>query len=259
MSLNNENCPVTVECHLGTVASGKTVPVMSFPKKAVLSSVKLIDGVGIAASNSNYTHLELQDSANAVVASLDTRAANEGAVTANVAKSFSVADTELPAGEDLKLVYTESEGVAEITRITVPAEMVGSDLHEKGFLIHDEVGSVDVWFDIDNAGGTEPTNLNTAGDRAIECLTVSAADDAEEIAAALAAKIHADSKFNAVVDPLDATSILVTSSTVGIKTNASDGLTTEASGLTIAVATQGVDVVAQTLTNAKLAISYFMP
>jgi hypothetical protein len=47
----------------------------------------LIDQAGVAASNSNYLTITLQDSAATpnVYASLDTRAANQGALTAQVA------------------------------------------------------------------------------------------------------------------------------------------------------------------------------
>lgn len=259
MAFSNENCPASVSIELGTISAAKTSPAIYFPKKVVLVSAQLVNGANVAEQAGSSLKLEVKDQADALVGSIDTAVGAQGALTANVGKALALSQTQIPAGTSLKAVYSEIEGVAEVTRITVPSSMVGADLHQKGFLIHDEVGSVDVWFDVDNAGGTEPTNLNAAGARAIEVSTVSAADDASEIAAALAAALDADAKFLAVVDPQDPESVLVTASLVGLRTDASDGLTTEASGLEIEVETQGVAAVTQALTNAKLVLNYFIP
>jgi hypothetical protein len=257
MAFDNAESPVTSVINLGSPSSAATLPGIYFPKKAILVGAHLLNGGNVAAQAGSYLKVELQDQDSAVIAKVDTQTDEEGAITTLVGKELTILEEEIPAGTSLKAVYSEQEGVAEITRISVPAEMVGDDLDGTGFLIYDEIGSVDFWFDIDDGGTTEPTNLNTAGARAVEVSTVSAADDAETIATKLATAMDADSKFIAVVDPEDPLSVLVTSSTVGTKTDATDGLTTEASGLTIAVETQGIDAVTQALTNAKLALSYF--
>lgn len=257
MAIHNRNGLISAVVELGSPSSAATKPAIHMAKKAVLVSAHLMNGATVAEEAGNHLRIELQNQDDEVIATIDT--AEEGGLTANVAAALTLAQEEIAAGSSLKAVYSESEGVAEVTRIAVPEDMVGADLHETGFLIYDEVGSVDPWFDIDNAGGTEPPNLNTAGARAIEVSTIGAADDAETIATKLAAALDADAKFSAIVDPEDPLSVLVTASLVGTRTDASDGLLTEASNLDISVDTQGVAVSAQALTNAKLILNYFHP
>lgn len=259
MGYNNEQSLISAVIDLGSLTGATTKPALYLTKLAVLVSAHLINGAVVAAQAGSSLKVELQNQLDEVIAKVDTQSTEEGALAANVGKALEILEDQIAGGSTLKAVYTEVEGVAEITRISVPSGMVGSDLHQKGFLIYDDIGSVDPWFDIDNAGGTEPTNLNSAGARAIEVSTIAAADVAATIATKLAAALDADSKFIAVVDPLDPLSVLVTSSLVGTRTNASDGLTTEASGLTISVDTQGVGATTQALTNAKLVLNYFYP
>lgn len=107
MSKNNQNNPAVIVSHLGTVSTVGDYPVCNLPRRFVLVSAKLLDQAGIAASDTDYVTLTLKRGSTSL-ASLDTRAANQGAVTANVAKSFSLvaAEQELAAG-DLKLSYAE--------------------------------------------------------------------------------------------------------------------------------------------------------
>ncbi len=103
---------VAIPCYLGTVSTAGDYPLTNLPRPFVVTGVKLLDQAGIAADNTNYVTLTVKQGTT-TVASLDTRAANQGAVTANVAKAFALGTAvdggvrePLPAG-DLKLTYAE--------------------------------------------------------------------------------------------------------------------------------------------------------
>ena len=114
MSKSNENNPQVNSVYLGSMTTDATVvPVMHMPKKSYIKSVKLLNGAGISADNSNYATLTLKKGST-TVATLDTRAANEGAVTANVAKAFSIVSGQetQDALSDLTLTYNETGTMA---------------------------------------------------------------------------------------------------------------------------------------------------
>lgn len=257
MSYNNENCPISAVVSLGSPSAAATLPALYLSKKAVLVSAYLINGAGVAAQAGSYLKVELKDQDDAVIAKVDTQEAEEGALSADVGKALEVLQSQLEAGSSLKAVYSEQEGVAEVTEIECVADASDS-LNQTSFLLHDDVGSVAFWFDTDDSGSTIPTDANAA-DRAVEITTVNTDDDAETVASKVAVAINADSKFSAVVDSEDATKVIVTASTVGEKTDATDGEDDEATGFTFTVLTQGIDSVAQALTDAKLVLNYFYP
>jgi len=68
-------------------------------------------------------------------------------------------------------------------------------IDKKYFLLYDDEGSVAIWYDVGNDGTLEPFH---GANRSIRVETVSYGDTATVIAAATAAAINADSKFNAV-------------------------------------------------------------
>lgn len=112
-AVNSERLPNISPVYLGTQASTISLPLMYVRKKSRLKQVMLLDQAGISADNTNYLGIELQDQDGVVYASLDTRAAHEGALTALVGKemtlSSSLADNgevEIPALSSLKLVIT---------------------------------------------------------------------------------------------------------------------------------------------------------
>lgn len=104
-----------VDAHIGTQAADVTLPVAHLPRKSVIKSVKLLDGVGVAADNSNYLLLSLQKGST-VIATLDTRAAGQGAITAHTAKSFVIVagQEEQLKLSDLKLVI-DANGTVTLT------------------------------------------------------------------------------------------------------------------------------------------------
>lgn len=228
-----------------------------FEKRAVIESARLINGANVNESAGvDYLAVNLKNGSD-VVASLSNLPSpiGQGALAAGVPKEMVLDTTKtlIPAGSVLTAEYDETEvGVAEVTEIQCVAD-VSDSLDQTSFLFHDEVGSVAFWFDTDDSGSTIPTDANAA-DRAVEITTIATDDDAETVASKVAVAINADSKFSASVDPQDATKVIVVSSTVGNKTDASDGVDDEATGFTFTVLTQGAAVVTQALTSAVLVL-----
>lgn len=121
MSKNNENEPIVVSCFLGSLTTDATlVPVINLPKKSKIVSALVMNGAAISADNSNYAGLSLKNGSN-VIASLDTRAAHEGAITANVAKAMTIDPTyqTLSAGSDLTFLYNETGTMALTNAVLV--------------------------------------------------------------------------------------------------------------------------------------------
>ena len=108
--MNNDNNRHVVVIPLGSPSTDKTVPGLYCTEKMVIKSVALINGAGIAASNTDFVQLQLMNGSTEV-AELDTRAAHEGAVTANVAKALNIVSgqEEQAAGSTLKVVYNETD------------------------------------------------------------------------------------------------------------------------------------------------------
>lgn len=128
MAKSNANNPQLIAVTIGTLSTTGTYPVCNLPKNFILIGAKLLDQAGIAADNTNYVTLTLKQGATAI-AKLDTRAANEGAVTANTGKAFTVDPAvvtglvtngvayEVPAG-DVTLAYAEG-GTGTLTLAVV--------------------------------------------------------------------------------------------------------------------------------------------
>ena len=111
MSANqNEYNPLLVSCFVGSPTVDKTVPVTYLPRKTKVIGAYLLNNAGIAADNANYAAISLKVGGT-TIGSLDTRAANQGAVTQNAAKAFAMqaANQEVPAGSTLTLVYDETD------------------------------------------------------------------------------------------------------------------------------------------------------
>lgn len=121
MSKSNENQPFSVALALGSLTTDATLlPAMYLPKKSKLVSVHVMNGATVAADNSNYFQLALKNGST-VVAEMDSRAAHENGVTANVAKALNlVSGQELQdAGSSLSLLYNETGTVALTNAILV--------------------------------------------------------------------------------------------------------------------------------------------
>ncbi len=112
-AMNNENSPQVSVISLGAISADGEVFGLLLPKKSVIKSAYVKDGAGIVASDTNYIQVSLQNGAT-VIAELDSRAAHENGLVANVPKAMNVvaADKIVPAGSYLKAVYNEEGTVA---------------------------------------------------------------------------------------------------------------------------------------------------
>lgn len=110
MSLNNENNPLLITLDLGSPATDLLLPAIYAQKAMKVTGAWLLNGAGISASDTDFVQLELKNGSN-VVAELDTRAAHEGAVTANVGKGLNVDSTyeDVAAGDTLTVNYNETD------------------------------------------------------------------------------------------------------------------------------------------------------
>lgn len=114
MSKNNENQPITLPIYLGSLTTNNTViPAMHLPKKSKIVGVRIMNGATHAASDSNYFGLLLKK-ASTTIAEMDSRAAHEDGVVANVSKALNIVSGQetQDAGSDLTLTYTETGTVA---------------------------------------------------------------------------------------------------------------------------------------------------
>jgi hypothetical protein len=112
--MNNENNPTLVAIHLGSLTTdGTLVPGVHLPKKSKIKSVKLMNGANISASDSNYAQVALKNGST-VVAAIDTRAAHENGLTANVAKALNIVSGQetQAAASDLSVLYNETGTMA---------------------------------------------------------------------------------------------------------------------------------------------------
>ncbi len=116
--------------------------------------------------------------------------------------------------------------------ITTTAVGAGtSTLHQKYFILKDEVDTVGFWFDVDNAGASAPT---TGAARNVEITGVNSGMTAAQVGTVVYNAIHADSKFNGDNDAGNGI-IRVVSTTYGNKTGQSGG----DSGFTVSEHTAG--------------------
>jgi hypothetical protein len=256
--MSTEHVPFVFPLKLGSPSADDAVIAGAYfyaHRKCKLTSVVLVNAASIAASNEEFMSMQLLNGSD-IVAEFDTRAAHENGLTADVGKAMNlVADeAEIAAGTTLKAKYDKFDGQAEITRITCVADDTSS-LTGTGFLIDDDAGKVLFWIDVDNAGASAPSTLDGLDDRKVEITTITEDMTAAQVATALAAAIDADSKFVAVVDPDDDEAVIVTSSAVGVRDNAVDGATTEATGFTFTVEQEGNDNPSVALTNAVMIVS----
>jgi len=130
MSKSNANNPVAFQLYVGTQSATITLPLGNLPKNFIVRAASYMDQAGISADNTNFLQLSLK-TGTTVIATLDTRAAHEGAVTANTSKTMTLdagvvtgdvtngAAGEIPSG-DLTVVATKNgTGVPTLGVITL--------------------------------------------------------------------------------------------------------------------------------------------
>lgn len=120
MSLNNENNAHLVVVPLGSITANGSLPALYLPKKSVIKSAAIINVATIAASDTDYCQVSLQNGSD-VIAEIDTRAAHENGLTALTAKALNMvaAEQEQAAGSSLKVVYVEAGTFALTSAVLV--------------------------------------------------------------------------------------------------------------------------------------------
>jgi hypothetical protein len=135
MTLNERN-PNIVEILIGTQAATISLPGIYFRKHSRIKAVHYIDQAGIAADNTNFLQLSLQDASAVQYATLDTRAAHDGANTALVPQAMDLVgpdltidapatptaqqEVDVPAGTALRVVVTKNgTGVPTLGRMQI--------------------------------------------------------------------------------------------------------------------------------------------
>jgi hypothetical protein len=109
--------------NVGTQAASIELPGLHARKKMIMKKMSLINQAALAADNTNYLQVQLLAApSGAVLAEIDTRAANEGALVKNVAKHAPEVELEIPAGSDL-VVNVVKNGTGVPTLAVVQLEM----------------------------------------------------------------------------------------------------------------------------------------
>lgn len=86
--------------NLGSQSADIVLPGPKPTKNMRLVKARLIDQAGVAADNTNKVKVQLKKGST-VIAEIYTQAADEGALTANVAKDFPETDLYIEAGSQL--------------------------------------------------------------------------------------------------------------------------------------------------------------
>lgn len=103
---NNQNNPKLIVAYLGDIADDGTYPVCYLPKKFVLLGAKILDKLGVAASETDYLVLTLKNGSTELAA-IDT---SETAIAALAATDLELTSEaqELAAGSTISLSYAET-------------------------------------------------------------------------------------------------------------------------------------------------------
>lgn len=180
-------------------------------------------------------HIEVAISTNATASQVAT--ALQGALDSDSEFSASVLSNIVTVTADIPMDLFDAADGSVPTGFDFEVTVLGQNPASLGgtyFDIYDDVGAVRVWFDVDNSSVAPATPM---GGRLLE-IDIVANDPAVDVATALQSVVDADSKFSASILNNEVT---ITSSTVGVRTNAIDG--TLPTNFTITVLTQGADAV----------------
>lgn len=115
MALSNENNPHVLVIPLGSPAvDAKVFGGMSSGKKMVVSSVHLVNGAAIAASDTDFVQVKLNKGpigSEVEVAELDSRAAHENGIAQNIPEALNIveAEKEIDADELISVHVDETD------------------------------------------------------------------------------------------------------------------------------------------------------
>lgn len=136
MSAQNQQLnPFCINVTLGSLATDALVPVVKAPKKMVIQKIELLNGANVAASNTDFVVLNLKAGAT-LLAQYDSRAAGEGAITANVSAPLGLdGATKVEGHRELALViakgteiqfqYDETDAGSNVALTNASANLIG--------------------------------------------------------------------------------------------------------------------------------------
>jgi hypothetical protein len=114
----NENNPFVFPLQLGSPSADDAIIAGAYfyaHRKAIITGAVVVNGATLAASDTNYVKLALKN-ASVEVAEIDTRAAHEDGLVADVAKEMNLTDAdditegvEVAAGSTLTVAYDETD------------------------------------------------------------------------------------------------------------------------------------------------------
>lgn len=102
-------------------------------------------------------------------------------------------------GNSIQVAIEEASQSRQEKHTVLCVADVADNLDQKYFILRDEVGTVGVWLDVDDGGGSAPAGA-LACNRQIEVTTIVTNDSAATVASKIAAVLEADSKFSASAD-----------------------------------------------------------
>ena len=121
MSKNNANNPFLLPIDIGDVASDQTFNIGYLDSAHVLKKAKILDAVGVAASNTHKVKVQIKAGSD-VVCEFYTQAADEGALTAGVWANFPETEVSIAAGSKLTVVIDVS-GTGELNDSMIQLEL----------------------------------------------------------------------------------------------------------------------------------------
>lgn len=112
MALSNENNPHLLAIPLGSAAVDLRQLVGPSVKRIKVLSAHLLNGAAIAASDTDYIQVSLEKgpvAGTTVVAELDSRAAHENGIAANIPEPLNLVDAETLIDEDTLISVNHNE------------------------------------------------------------------------------------------------------------------------------------------------------
>jgi hypothetical protein len=108
-----EQAPFVFPMQLGSPSADDSVVAGAYfyaHRKCKITSVIIVNGLSVVADAEDYLQVYLKNGSN-VVAEIDSRAAHENGLVADVAKAMNIVDaySEVAAGSTLKVQYAETE------------------------------------------------------------------------------------------------------------------------------------------------------
>lgn len=152
-------------------------------------------GMNMAMKNKKFGRLRLVR----VVAADAALASKAFQSSASNRLTFSAKQGKGAYGNNIQVKIEEASSSRQEKHTVLCVADVADSLDQKYFVLRDEVGTVGVWIDVDDGGGSAPAGAAACA-RQIEVTTIETGDSASVVASKIAAVLENDSKFSASAD-----------------------------------------------------------